>query len=109
MTVGGHYMKNVIATVALVISTNAFAEVTQEEMELCKQVQENAEAIMEGRQLEMPIVDWYELADGNKFYTKMIDDAYDLGAMRHPDNQAKQIREFGNKWFRICYKQQDKS
>jgi len=39
----------------------------------------------------------------------MIDNAYDLGAMRLPENQAKQIRQFGNKYFRICYKQQNKS
>lgn len=102
-------MKKVIATVALIISTNAFAEVTPEEMAVCKQVQENAEAIMEGRQMEMSIVTWYEWANGNKFYTKLIDNAYDLGAMQHPDNQAKQIREFGNKWFRVCYKQKNKS
>ena len=102
-------MKKVITTVALVLSTNAFAEVTQEEMALCKNVQDNAEAIMEGRQMEMPIVDWYEFANGNKFYMKVIDDAYDLYPMQLPENQAKQIREFGNKWFRVCYKQQDKS
>jgi hypothetical protein len=102
-------MKKSIATLALIISTNAFAEVTPKEMELCKSVQENAEAIMEGRQMEMPIVTWYEWANGNKFYVKMVEDAYELGAMQVPENQTKQIRRFGNKYFRICYKIQNKS
>lgn len=97
-------MKKIITILTLILSTNAFAEITQEKMTLCKKVKEDAEAIMEGRQMEMSIVTWYEWAGDNKFYMKMINNAYDLGAMQLPENQAKQIREFGNKYFLICFK-----
>jgi len=89
---------------ATLFSYNAFAELSQEDIDACKGVEENAQVVMAYRIVEKPISEVYEKWNYNSAWMAVIDEAYSQRAMLSPEWQEKQINKFGSKYFKICLK-----
>ena len=98
-------MKKVAITLSLVLcSFSAFAEITEEQIASCKNVKEEAKAVMQLRQMEMDVSEVYGIFNYTGPWIKVVDDAYNLFPMIGEEAKEKQATKFGNKYFLICFK-----
>ena len=92
-----------LTTISL-LSANAFAEITEEQLASCKNVKEEAKAIMQLRQMETDVAEVYGIFNYTGPWIKVVDDAYNLFPMMGEEAKEKQATKFGNKYFLICFK-----
>ena len=86
---------------SVAVATPAFAS---DATEVCKEIEEVAEAVMDARQKNASLVKMLEFAGDNEVFKGMTMDAYEQRAMQTPENKARQRADFANKWAMICIK-----
>ena len=97
-------MKSLLLTLGILVSFNVSAEITAEQIESCKTVKVEANAIMQLRQMETDVSEVYALYGYKGPWIKVVDDAYNQWAMMGEEAKEKQATKFGNKYFLICFK-----
>ena len=97
-------MKKFAAVIWLMFAGAAHAEVTQQEMQFCKYMQKEAEAIMGLRQMHADVSELFANFGDQPVYVNMIQAAWNQIPMSLEENKIQQRKEFGNKYFMICYK-----
>ena len=98
-------MKNLISTIALcVFMTPAVATANSDAAEICPLMGQLAGAIMEGRQIGVPLSAMLQAHAANDLATEMTKQAFERTRWHSDGAQQREIEDFTEFWEVTCYK-----
>lgn len=97
-------MKKLLITAIAAFSISAHAQVSSQDLAVCKMVGGAAKVAMKERQAGTSMVEMLERAGDNRLAITLVTQAYGNPKYSSPEFKRKAVSDFGNKMIESCIK-----